>query len=74
MNQIKTKQRNRLQTEMLNSVLIIKNQIKNNICCHNYHIPEDVINIMGTMKTHNPAEYDNFTESMGEALSDALTF
>jgi len=44
MNLVKTKQRNIIESNLLGSILTIKNGLcKQNVCCENYSLPTDVL-------------------------------
>lgn len=53
LNLIKTKIRNKLSVTTTNSILRIQYSLKqSNKCCHNYDIPNDIINKIKTNETY----------------------
>lgn len=76
MNIIKTKQRNRLAIKSLNSIMCIRASLRRESkCCHNYEIPDEVIAVIGTVKTYE-TETDGGTvhDDDEECVSDTLNF
>lgn len=53
MNNIKTKKRNALQVEMLNSILMVQDCMRReNCCCYNKEIPKEIVKKIGTMESY----------------------
>lgn len=66
MNLVKTKQRNKMQVQMMNNILTIRAGLRRlRKECHNYELPNDVLNIIGTK-----ASYDT-PQSMDECPIDS---
>nr|CAI5863730.1 unnamed protein product [Callosobruchus analis] len=60
LNIVKNKTRNKLSTDMVNSLLCIRYGLKRyDKCCHDYELPEDVLKIIGTNQAY-PQKYENF--------------
>lgn len=54
MNGVKSKLRNKMKTEMVNAVLIIRSGLnRHGKTCHTYELPDSVINIVGTMGSYS---------------------
>lgn len=54
MNLMKTKLRNRMGTNLLNSILTIRNGLKRQkVCCDNYILPNDVLKMISMPREKN---------------------
>lgn len=54
MNLIKNKVRNRMGLELLNAILMIKSWLHaNNVCCHDYEVPGDMVAMMKSQVIYN---------------------
>lgn len=66
MNLVKTKTRNRLQSEMLNSILTIKAGLqRKGKCCNDYNIPIDIVKNIGTSNIYDES---NILDDLPEQL------
>lgn len=60
LNIVKNKTRNKLNLEMVNSILTIRYGLRrNNKCCYNYSLDEKTLNIIGTNKAY-VQKHENF--------------
>ena len=57
MNHVKSKSRNRMELQLLGSLLTIKfGLMRHKKCCHNYELPANVIQAIGTMEAYASKE------------------
>lgn len=57
LNNVKTSLRNRLKTNMVNSILTVRAGLKRvKKCCHDYTLPDDVLNQIGTMAAYRSVD------------------
>ncbi|XP_062141089.1 uncharacterized protein LOC133849197 isoform X1 [Drosophila sulfurigaster albostrigata] len=72
MNNVKTKLRNRMAVETLNSILHIRYGLRRaNKSCHNYEVPQDCLKMIGTNQSYkNSAEEEGMIEEISELLKN----
>lgn len=70
MNIVKSKLRNKLKLRTVNSILIIRNTLKvQKKCCHNFDLPAQVINQIGTMDAYSN-DCNNKSKSSLSTIND----
>ena len=69
MNIIKTKLRNRMKVDLLNSVLSIREGLKREgSSCHAYALPDQVVKLVGTMAVYKDSGEFAASEDEEESL------
>lgn len=66
LNIVKNKSRNRLKNETSNAILGIRSGLRRvKKCCHNYELPKDVLQKIGSMATYeNPVAEESSTSGI----------
>lgn len=70
LNLIKTKQRNRMQLLLTNSLLTIRNHLRNKNCCNNFAIPAEVTKKVGTYAIYKNIDITNEIECDSSDFED----
>lgn len=74
LNNLKTSSRNRLKTDMINTILTVRMGLaRMSKCCHNYVLPEQVLKQIGTVAAYRGVQQrSNSTEEEAEDEEDDI--